>query len=116
MHMLEVELPPLVRRGEDIPVLSAFFFSQNSAGRELALASNTSRCLANYHWTAAGASNTNALWLKRRGLGINAQACLRNHPAIQIFNLHHCRLRVTEHSLCDAAASTCRTRQSPEEE
>ncbi len=50
LHVLEVELPPLIKRCEDIPALSAFFLSQISNGRELALGSNTSRLLAGYHW------------------------------------------------------------------
>ena len=50
LHVLEVELPPLAKRGEDIPALSAFFLSQLSAGRELALGSDTSRLLVSYSW------------------------------------------------------------------
>jgi DNA-binding NtrC family response regulator len=50
LHVLEVELPPLAKRREDIPALSAFFLSQLSAGRELALGSDTSRLLASYGW------------------------------------------------------------------
>jgi DNA-binding NtrC family response regulator len=61
LHVLEVELPPLVRRCEDIPVLSAFFLGQISAGRELALGSNTIRCLANYSWPGNVRELRNAL-------------------------------------------------------
>ena len=38
LHVLEVELPPLAKRSEDIPALSAFFLNRLSAGRELAFA------------------------------------------------------------------------------
>jgi DNA-binding NtrC family response regulator len=61
LHVLEVELPPLARRCEDIPALSAFFLSQISAGRELALGSNTSRLLARYGWPGNVRELRNAL-------------------------------------------------------
>jgi DNA-binding NtrC family response regulator len=61
LHVLEVELPPLVRRCEDIPALSAFFLSQISAGRELALGSNTIRLLAGYNWPGNVRELRNAL-------------------------------------------------------
>ncbi|HUD45191.1 MAG TPA: sigma-54 dependent transcriptional regulator [Candidatus Baltobacteraceae bacterium] len=61
LHVLEVELPPLARRCEDIPALSAFFLSQISAGRELALGSNTSRVLARYSWPGNVRELRNAL-------------------------------------------------------
>jgi len=50
LHVLEVELPPLAKRCEDIPALSAFFLSRLSAGRELTIGSDTSRLLVNYNW------------------------------------------------------------------
>jgi DNA-binding NtrC family response regulator len=50
LHVLEVELPTLAKRSEDIPALSAFFLSRLSAGRELAFGSDTSRLLLNYSW------------------------------------------------------------------
>ena len=50
LHVLEVELPPLAKRREDIPALSAFFLSRLSAGRELVLGSDTSNLLVNYSW------------------------------------------------------------------
>jgi len=50
LHVLEVEMPPLAKRRADIPPLSAFFLGRLSEGRELALASETSQMLVNYHW------------------------------------------------------------------
>ena len=50
LHVLEVELPPLSKRSEDIPALSAFFLNRFSAGRELVLGPDTSKLLANYGW------------------------------------------------------------------
>jgi DNA-binding NtrC family response regulator len=61
LHVLEVELPPLARRREDIPALSAFFLSQLSAGRELALGSDTSRLLVNHAWPGNVRELRNAL-------------------------------------------------------
>jgi DNA-binding NtrC family response regulator len=61
LHVLEVELPPLAKRCEDIPALSAFFLSRLSAGRELALAAETSRLLVNYNWPGNVRELRNAL-------------------------------------------------------
>jgi DNA-binding NtrC family response regulator len=61
LHVLEVELPPLARRREDIPALSAFFLSRLSAGRELSLGSDTSRLLVNYGWPGNVRELRNAL-------------------------------------------------------
>jgi DNA-binding NtrC family response regulator len=61
LHVLEVELPPLARRCEDIPALSAFFLNQIAAGRELALGSNTSRLLSGYGWPGNVRELRNAL-------------------------------------------------------
>lgn len=61
LHVLAVELPPLAKRREDIPALSAFFLSQISAGRELALGSDTSRLLVNYSWPGNVRELRNAL-------------------------------------------------------
>ena len=61
LHVLEVELPPLAKRREDIPALSAFFLGQLSAGRELVLGSDTSRLLANYSWPGNVRELRNAL-------------------------------------------------------
>jgi DNA-binding NtrC family response regulator len=61
LHVLEVELPPLAKRCEDIPALSAFFLSRLSAGRELALSSDTSRLLVNYSWPGNVRELRNAL-------------------------------------------------------
>jgi DNA-binding NtrC family response regulator len=61
LHVLEVELPPLAKRSEDIPALSAFFLNRLSAGRELAFASDTSRLLTNYSWPGNVRELRNAL-------------------------------------------------------
>jgi DNA-binding NtrC family response regulator len=61
LHVLEVELPPLAGRREDIPALSAFFLSQIAAGRDLALGSNASRLLASYAWPGNVRELRNAL-------------------------------------------------------
>jgi DNA-binding NtrC family response regulator len=61
LHVLEVELPPLAKRCEDIPALSAFFLSRLSGGRELALGSDTSRLLVNYSWPGNVRELRNAL-------------------------------------------------------
>jgi len=50
LHVLEVEMPALSRRAEDIPALCAFFLNRFSAGRELALGTDASRLLINYDW------------------------------------------------------------------
>ncbi len=61
LHVLEVELPPLAKRCEDIPALSAFFLSRLSAGRELSLGSDTSRLLVQYSWPGNVRELRNAL-------------------------------------------------------
>ena len=61
LHVLEVELPPLVKRREDIPALSVFFLSRLSDGRELVLGADTSRLLANYSWPGNVRELRNAL-------------------------------------------------------
>jgi DNA-binding NtrC family response regulator len=61
LQVLEVELPPLAKRREDIPVLSAFFLSRLSTGRELSLAPDTSRLLINYRWPGNVRELRNAL-------------------------------------------------------
>ena len=61
LHVLEVEMPPLSNRREDIPALSAFFLSQIAAGRDLALASNTSHLLNSYGWPGNVRELRNAL-------------------------------------------------------
>lgn len=61
LHVLEVELPPLSKRCEDIPALSAFFLSRASAGRELAIGSDTARLLADYSWPGNVRELRNAL-------------------------------------------------------
>ncbi len=61
LHVLEVEMPPLAKRFEDIPALSAFFLNRLSAGRELALGSETSELLINYSWPGNVRELRNAL-------------------------------------------------------
>jgi DNA-binding NtrC family response regulator len=50
LHVLEIKLPPLAQRREDIPALSAFFLARFAAGRELAFSAEAKRLLANYSW------------------------------------------------------------------
>ncbi|HEY3862427.1 MAG TPA: sigma-54 dependent transcriptional regulator [Verrucomicrobiae bacterium] len=50
LHVLEIEMPPLARRREDIPALAAFFLSQIAGGRELGLGAEASRLIVNYNW------------------------------------------------------------------
>ena len=50
LHVLEVEMPPLSRRVEDIPTLIAHFLNRCAAGRELALGADTGRLLTSYAW------------------------------------------------------------------
>ncbi len=61
LHVLEVELPSLAQRKEDIPALSAFWLSRLSAGRELSLSSDTIRLLAQYPWPGNVRELRNAL-------------------------------------------------------
>jgi DNA-binding NtrC family response regulator len=61
LHVLEVELPPLAERSEDIPALSAFFLGRLSEGRELALGSDASQLLVNYSWPGNVRELRNAL-------------------------------------------------------
>jgi DNA-binding NtrC family response regulator len=50
LNVLEIELPPLAQRKEDIPALSAFFLGRLAGGRDLALSPDTTRLLAEYTW------------------------------------------------------------------
>jgi DNA-binding NtrC family response regulator len=61
LHVLEVELPALARRCEDIPALTAFFLSRLSVGRQLALGADTSQLLVNYSWPGNVRELRNAL-------------------------------------------------------
>ena len=61
LHVLAVELPPLANRREDIRALSAFFLNQISAGRELAMGSDTTRLLVHYSWPGNVRELRNAL-------------------------------------------------------
>jgi DNA-binding NtrC family response regulator len=61
LHVLEVEMPPLAKRREDIPVLCAFFLDRLSKNRELSLSSETIRLLANHAWPGNVRELRNAL-------------------------------------------------------
>jgi len=61
LQVLEVELPPLAKRREDIPALSAFFLGQRSGGRDLALSAEASRLIADYSWPGNVRELRNAL-------------------------------------------------------
>ncbi len=50
LHVLEIELPPLVRRGEDIPALAAVFLGNIAKGRRLAFSPEALALLCRYHW------------------------------------------------------------------
>ncbi len=50
LQVLEVELPPLAQRKEDLPALSAFFLGRLAPDRDLALSPDTARLLAQYAW------------------------------------------------------------------
>ncbi len=50
LHVLEIELPPLAKRREDIPALAAYFLSKFAAGRELSFNADSNRLLLNYPW------------------------------------------------------------------
>ncbi len=61
LHVLEIELPPLAQRKEDIPGLSAFFLGRLAANRELSLGAETSRLLSQYRWPGNVRELRNAL-------------------------------------------------------
>jgi DNA-binding NtrC family response regulator len=61
LQVLEVELPPLARRREDIPALSAYFLGQLSPDRELSLSSEGARLLASHTWPGNVRELRNAL-------------------------------------------------------
>ena len=50
LNVLEIELPALAERREDIPALSAFFLGRQGAGRDLTLGAETLRLLREYPW------------------------------------------------------------------
>jgi DNA-binding NtrC family response regulator len=50
LNVLEIELPPLAERREDIPALSAFFLGRYAAGRGLTLGPEALRVLAEHPW------------------------------------------------------------------
>jgi DNA-binding NtrC family response regulator len=61
LRVLEIELPPLAGRKEDIPALSAFFLGQLAAGRVLSLSPETASVLAEYAWPGNVRELRNAL-------------------------------------------------------
>jgi DNA-binding NtrC family response regulator len=50
LNVLEIEMPPLAERREDIPVLSAFFLGRLAAGRDMSFSPATVRALAAHAW------------------------------------------------------------------
>jgi DNA-binding NtrC family response regulator len=50
LQVLEIDLPPLAERKEDIPALSAFFLGRFAAGRNLSLSPEAVRLFAGYTW------------------------------------------------------------------
>lgn len=50
LHVLEIELPALSRRMEDIPALATVFLGSRSLERRLQLASETLEIFQRYHW------------------------------------------------------------------
>jgi DNA-binding NtrC family response regulator len=50
LNVLEIELPSLAQRPEDIPALSAFLLGRLCGGRELSLSPDAARLLAAHSW------------------------------------------------------------------
>lgn len=50
LNVLEMELPPLAQRKEDLPALTAFMLGRCSSKRDLGLSPEAARLLAEYHW------------------------------------------------------------------
>ncbi len=50
LQVLEIDLPPLAARKEDLPALSAFFLGRFLGDRNLALSPATERLLARHNW------------------------------------------------------------------
>lgn len=50
VSVLQVQLPPLAERTEDIAALSAYLLARTSPGRELSLAAESIACLKGYPW------------------------------------------------------------------
>ncbi len=61
LNVLEVELPPLVQRKEDLPALTAFLLGRQSGGRNLTLSPETMQLLAAYSWPGNVRELRNAL-------------------------------------------------------
>ena len=61
LNVLEIELPPLAERKEDIPTLSAFLLARLSPGRELSLGPDAARMLSDYNWPGNVRELRNAL-------------------------------------------------------
>ena len=61
LHVLEIELPSLAQRKEDIPALSAFLLSRVAEGRDLSLGNETIRLLAEHSWPGNVRELRNAL-------------------------------------------------------
>ena len=50
LHVLEVEMPALAKRRQDIPLMASYFVSQLSEGRQIGIDSEASRILLNHSW------------------------------------------------------------------
>ncbi len=50
LHVLEIELPPLARRREDIPALCAVFLGTIAPGRQLQLSPDAAALLREHSW------------------------------------------------------------------
>jgi DNA-binding NtrC family response regulator len=61
LHVLEIEMPPLARRRQDIPLLASYFVSQLSGGREIAISPDAVPFLVNYSWPGNVRELRNAL-------------------------------------------------------
>jgi len=50
LHVLEIEMPALAQRKEDLPALCAYLLGRLSGGRELSLGADTARLLSEHSW------------------------------------------------------------------
>jgi DNA-binding NtrC family response regulator len=61
LHVLEIEMPPLAERKQDIKTLGTFFLGRLARGRKLSLSTEASRVLAAYRWPGNVRELRNAL-------------------------------------------------------
>ena len=50
LHVLEVEMPALAKRRQDIPLLASYFVNQLSEGRQIGIDPEVNRILVNHSW------------------------------------------------------------------